>query len=205
MSKVDYLSEDNIVPIGQNFVCISFLTDPEKKSKMNGIKVRGVFSSQDEASEHAKKLQQIDPYFNVFVGEVGKWLPFDPEPTSENAGNPEYANDQLNGIMKGYIENQNKSKIFHEKRKLAQMREGIEKSIETSKDNVKEIQQKVLESSDNVEIGLLNEKIKSIEKQIKSLEDKTKEIKKNEKSINKKLDETSELKKHSDKQTSIDV
>merc|ERR1712166_998503 len=100
----DYLSEDTIVPKGQNFVCISFLSDTDHKTTMSGIKIRGVFSTIEQASEHAKTLQNIDKHFNVFVGEVGKWLPYDPAPTSDKAGNPEYAQDQLNNLMKGYLE-----------------------------------------------------------------------------------------------------
>ena len=113
-NNIDYLTEDTIIPKNQKYVCISFLSDKENKTTLNGIKIRGVFATIEEASEHAKKLQSIDKYFNVFVGEVGKWLPYDPSPTSDKAGDPEYAQDQLNNLMKGYLENQNKAKIFQE-------------------------------------------------------------------------------------------
>ena len=63
------------------------------------VKIRGVFSEIEKASEHAKKIQSIDKYHNVFVGEMGKWLAFEPDVNSEAAGNPEYANDQLNSII----------------------------------------------------------------------------------------------------------
>ena len=117
MSSKDYLTEDSLLPKDQKFVCISFLSDPDNKLTLSGIKIRGVFSTIDEASTHAKKLQSVDTIHNVFVGEMGKWLAFDPDATSEAAGNPEYANEQLNNIMKGYMDNQEKSKLFHEERK----------------------------------------------------------------------------------------
>jgi hypothetical protein len=112
--SVDYLTEDTFLPSEQKFVCISFLSDLEKKSTLSGIKIRGVFATYDLACAHAKKVQSSDPYFNVFVGDMGKWLPFDPNPDSDVVKESEYQNDQLNNIMKSYVENQEKSKIFHE-------------------------------------------------------------------------------------------
>jgi hypothetical protein len=187
MSSKDYLTEDSMLPKGQHFVCISFLSDPENKVTLSGIKVRGVFPTIDEASAHAKKLQSVDTIHNVFVGEMGKWLAFDPDATSEAAGNPEYANEQLNGIMKGYMDNQEKSKLFHEERKYKNMRESLEKSIETSNSTVDELKQKMLESKDNNEVDGLKVKLSNLDEQIKELTTKKNEIYKNEKKLGKKL------------------
>ena len=117
MTDVDYLTEDSLLPQGQNFVCISFLSDKDNKLTITGVKIRGIFDKYEQAAEHAKKLQSVDPYNHVFVGEAGKWLPYDPDPNSEAAGNPEYANKQLNSIMKAQIENQEKSKNSSRKEK----------------------------------------------------------------------------------------
>jgi len=187
----DYLTEDTIVPEGQKYVCISFLSDPENKTTLNGIKIRGVFSTLEAASEHAKNLQNIDKYFNVFVGEVGKWLPYDPAPTSEQAGSPEYAQEQLNNLMKGYLENQNKAKIFEEKRKVENVRKSLEEQIENSNNNIKEVQQKLLESTDENKNKNLKERVTFIEKQIKELEEKAKEMKHQEDKLEKKLEKMS--------------
>jgi len=187
----DYLTEDTIVPEGQKYVCISFLSDPENKTTLNGIKIRGVFSTLEAASEHAKNLQNIDKYFNVFVGEVGKWLPYDPAPTSDQAGSPEYAQEQLNNLMKGYLENQNKAKIFEEKRKVENVRRSLEEQIENSNNNIKEVQQKLLESTDENKNKNLKERVTFIEKQIKELEEKAKEMKHQEDKLEKKLEKIS--------------
>ena len=187
----DYLTEDTIVPEGQKYVCISFLSDSENKTTLNGIKIRGVFSTLEAASEHAKNLQNIDKYFNVFVGEVGKWLPYDPAPTSEQAGSPEYAQEQLNNLMKGYLENQNKAKIFEEKRKVENVRKSLEEQIENSNNNIKEVQQKLLESTDENKNKNLKERVTFIEKQIKELEEKAKEMKHQEDKLEKKLEKIS--------------
>ena len=114
---------------------------------------------------------------------MGKWLAFDPDPTSEASGNPEYANEQLNGIMKGYMDNQDKSKLFHEERKYKNMREGIEKSIETSNTTVDDLKQRISETTDTNEVNSLKNKLLSLDEQIKELTIKKEEIYKNEKKI----------------------
>jgi hypothetical protein len=41
------------------------------------LKVRGVYDTLREAQVRAKVLQRRDPNFNVFLGQVGYWLPWD--------------------------------------------------------------------------------------------------------------------------------
>lgn len=83
---------------------------------MRGVKVRGVYSTPKEAEMRGKKLQQNDKYFNIFIGEVGKWLPWDPAP--HKVQEQEYAEDQLNTLMKKYKENEDsKDRFFEERRK----------------------------------------------------------------------------------------
>ena len=187
MSNKDYLTEDSLLPNGQKFVCISFLSDPENKVTLSGIKIRGVFNDIESASEHAKNVQNVDPAHNVFVGEMGKWLAYDPDTNSEAAGNAEYANEQLNNIMKGYLENQEKSKLFHEKRKYEAMKKNLDEAIETSNKTVKDIQQQILESKDEDNTESLSSKLKSINKQIEELTLKRDEYHKKETKYDSKL------------------
>jgi hypothetical protein len=106
----DYLDEDKQIK-GQNFVCMSFLTPlsfPEDKreqyktQKILGLKIRGVYKSYEEADERAKYLQKIDKYHHVFVGEVGKWLPFNVDTSENSADNQVYREQELNQYMKAY-------------------------------------------------------------------------------------------------------
>jgi hypothetical protein len=73
------------------------------QTSIRGIKVRGVYESKREAEIRAKALQRRDPNFNVFVGQIGYWLPWDPNP--DGVAEQEYSNDQLNTLMKKYQEN----------------------------------------------------------------------------------------------------
>lgn len=176
MSRVDYLTEDSILPWNQKYVCLSFLTDKENKTTLSGIKIRGVFSNYEEACEHCKKLQAIDPAFNVFVGEMGKWLPFDPNPDSQAVKDSEYANEELNKMMKGYLENQEKAKIYHEQRKNEMVRKNILDNLQSRQDTIKDLKKKVSKAKDATEVESLEKNILEIESQIKKMEEKKSEL-----------------------------
>lgn len=80
-----------------------FNDENDFQTSIRGLKIRGVYESKREAEVRAKVLQRRDPNFHVFVGQVGYWLPWDPNP--DNISEQEYANDQLNTLMKKYQEN----------------------------------------------------------------------------------------------------
>lgn len=176
MSKVDYLTEDSLLPDGQKFVCLSFLTDKENKTTLSGIKIRGVFDTYEAACKHAKNVQNVDPCFNVFVGEMGKWLPFDPNPDSKAVKDSEYANEQLNSMMKSYLENQEKAKIYHEQRKNEMVRKNIMDNITTRQESLTETKNKLKKSKNPSEKSTLEQSVKEIEEQIKKMESKKKEL-----------------------------
>jgi len=87
----------------------------EFRTTMRGIKVRGVFPSEAEASIRAKRLQKSDPSFNIYLGSVGKWMAWEPDPNK--VGNSEYANDELNSLMKKYRENEEARDQFYSEQK----------------------------------------------------------------------------------------
>ena len=88
-----------------------FYAKNEFKTTVRGLKIRGVFGSQEEAIAKSKKLQRNDPIHNIFVGELGKWLPWDPNP--KDIAEQEYAEDQLNQLMKGYKNNEESREKFY--------------------------------------------------------------------------------------------
>ena len=89
-----------------------FHQENDFRTTVRGMKVRGVYSTHKEACARAKKLQNNDPVHNVFVGQVGYWLPWDPEPS--RVGEQEYAEKELNELMKKYKENDVKRKEVFE-------------------------------------------------------------------------------------------
>jgi hypothetical protein len=90
----------------------------EFRTSVRGIKVRGVYGNPKEAELKAKKLQTKDKYHNIFIGDLGKWLPWDPQP--HEITEQEYAQDELNNLMRKYKENEdNREKFFEERSKGA--------------------------------------------------------------------------------------
>ena len=92
-----------------------FFAANDFKTTIRGIKVRGVFSSEAEASVRAKRLQRSDPNFNIYMGSVGKWMAWEPEPGKVTT--QEYANEQLNTLMKKYKDNEEARETFYNEQK----------------------------------------------------------------------------------------
>jgi hypothetical protein len=82
----------------------AFFAKNEFRTSIRGLKVRGVTGTHGEAVAMSKKLQRSDTIHNIFLGEVGKWLPWDPKP--HQVQDQEYAEDQLNILMKRYKDNE---------------------------------------------------------------------------------------------------
>ncbi len=140
--KIDHLTEDAPIP-GQRFVCLSFVS-PEgvRNCTTRGLKVRGVFATYEEAQERCKELQLKDPDFDIFVGEVGKWCPWDPDPNS--AKDQKYQEEELQKLVEGYKDNLNKATKLQEQRKR-EMIENAAREEQTRLDKTKTRLRKKLE------------------------------------------------------------
>lgn len=84
------------------------------QTNVRGIKVRGVFPTQGEAELRAKLLREADPNFDVYVGPVGLWMPW--EPDAYKTGRVEFMEEELNALMSKKKENEDNAKDYFEKR-----------------------------------------------------------------------------------------
>lgn len=96
-----------------------FYEKNEFRTTVRGLKIRGTYSTKEEAVARSKKLQRLDPLHNIFVGEIGKWLPWDPEPSQ--VAEQEYAEDELNKLMKKYKENEEAKDVFEREKRTKMM------------------------------------------------------------------------------------
>lgn len=85
------------------------------KTSVRGLKVRGVYDTRREAEVRAKVLQRQDQSFDVFVGQIGYWLPWDP--STNNVEDQEYLNNDLNTLVKEYKKNEAKKDMFYQEQK----------------------------------------------------------------------------------------
>lgn len=91
-----------------------YLKENNFQTSVRGIKVRGSYETLVEAQNRAKQIQSADKNFNVYVAQVGCWCPWDPNPDNLTS---EFADTQLNTLMKKYVENQNmKNDIFEDRK-----------------------------------------------------------------------------------------
>lgn len=93
----------------------AFYVKNEFRTSIRGLKIRGVYASNEEAVARSKKLQRNDTLHNIFVGEVGKWLPWDPAPA--DVADQEYAEEKLNTLMKKYKENEDAREAFEREKR----------------------------------------------------------------------------------------
>jgi hypothetical protein len=91
------------------------------RSTLHGLKIRGVYPTQEQAAARAKALNKKDPAFDIYVAEVGAWLPWDFD--SSEIEDQDYGNDQLNKLMQAYRENAAKRDAFFEEEKRQKLAE----------------------------------------------------------------------------------
>jgi len=127
-----------------------FDKDNKMKTNIRGVKVRGVFQTEEEARRKAKSLQVRDSSFNVFIGPVGYWLPWDP--CADNVAEEEFMNDQLNDMIKKYKENEvNKDKLYEDDKRDKIKRAGEENEVKEKELELEKEKEKELENANNIE------------------------------------------------------
>ena len=99
------------------------------QTNTRGIKVRGSFSTQEEAEMRCKLLRESDPNHDVYVGPVGLWMPWEPE--AYKTGRVEYLEKELNDLMHEKIKNEEGAKQEFDTR----IREAKEKAIQDNINN----------------------------------------------------------------------
>ena len=115
----------------------------EFQTSIRGLKVRGVFDTRQAAEDRAKKLSMRDSAFHTFVGQVGYWLPWDPN--ADKVADEVFHNSQLNDMMEKYQENNVNRDIFYEEQKRDKIKAAQE---EVRKAKEEEAAKKALENKD---------------------------------------------------------
>jgi hypothetical protein len=210
----DYLDEDPVIS-NQLFACISIFTPnsiktPEgevikQENNVRAFKIRGVYSSSEKAEKRCEEIRKFDRYHNVFVGEVGKWLPWDDD--AANAEEAVYAEPKLNDMMKAYKESQQKATEYNEERKMKahaeakkkkqelekKEKEGVQVVDEVTNDIItKNIMESEVLTSDQDKLNKLKESLNVEENKLKEEQEKSVE---KEETINK-IDDELEKARH---------
>jgi hypothetical protein len=116
----------------------------EFKTSVRGLKIRGVFQTQEEAEMKCKKLREIDPHHDIYVGPIGMWIPWDPD--AYKTGRVEFMEDELNQLHHEKLKNETKAKEEFDKRVLETKRKAIEENIKKAKESGNTLTQTIDES-----------------------------------------------------------
>jgi len=127
------------------------------RTSVRGVKIRGVFDTKREADVRAAVLQRQDPLFDVFVGQVGYWCPWDPNP--QKIDDVEYLNNDLNKLVKEYKANEAKKDQFYQEQKTARQKDALsaeerlkhQKGLEEMKDYQNQIKDNKLSNTQFLE------------------------------------------------------
>lgn len=120
---IDYLTEDRPIP-GQKYALISIVGPNYKQNcDIYGIKIRGFASTEGEAKKLTQSIMKYDNNFDIYTAPVGLFFPLDVDPSKVK--NVEYANSQLNDLIKNYTENRVEADNQFHIRKQEMIKEAI--------------------------------------------------------------------------------
>jgi hypothetical protein len=98
------------------------------QTSVRGLKIRGVYNTQEEAEMRCKKLRELDPNHDIYVGPVGMWIPWDPD--AYKTGRVEFMEEELNQLHKEKVKNEERAKQEFENRIKETKKKAIQENIE---------------------------------------------------------------------------
>jgi len=142
-----------------------FNRDHAFQTSVRGLKIRGVFPSQEEAEMKSKKLREQDPNHDIFVGPVGVWMPWDPD--AYKTGRVEFLEDELNALHKEKMKNEEMAKKEFEERVRDTKKKAIMENIEKAKKSGNTLTQTMDEEGNLVGV---KEKVNFDEREVEDIE-----------------------------------
>lgn len=134
-----------------------YAKDHAFQTNVRGVKVRGVFATQDEAEQRCKLLREQDPAFDIYVGEVGVWMPF--EPDAYKTGKVQYMEEELNQLVNNKAENERMAKEAHEARVKEAKRKAIEENKKMAEKTGNRLTQAIDDNGELVDIANIVESL----------------------------------------------
>ena len=142
----------NFLDANEDRIEDEFNTEQQFQTSTRGLKIRGVYSTQQEAELRCKLLREVDPNHNVYVGPVGMWMPWEPE--AYKTGRVEYLEDELNQLMNEKNKNEVAAKTQFEKRVLEAKKTAIEENKKLAKKTGNKLTQNI--NKDGQLVGVNN-------------------------------------------------
>ena len=125
------------------------------QTNTRGLKIRGVYPSQEEAEKRAKLLRENDPHFDVFVGPVGVWMPWDPD--AYRTGKVDHLEAQLNELMDNKQKNEASAKEYFDQRVKETKRKAHEENKKKAMENGNKLTQTIDEQGNLINVKNMDE------------------------------------------------
>lgn len=158
-TEKDTLTESHVQDEYKNFLDANedrlndeFNKEYNFQTSTRGLKIRGTYSTQEEAELRCKLLREVDPNHNVYVGPVGMWMPWEPE--AYKTGRVEYMEDELNQLMSEKNKNEAAAKQQFEKRVVEAKRNAIAENKKLAKKSGNKLTQNI--NKDGQLVGVNN-------------------------------------------------
>ena len=156
-TKLEESVEDdfkNFIDRNEETLQESYSREHNFQTNVRGIKVRGVFPTQEEAELRCKMLRQVDPNHDVYVGPVGIWVPFHPE--AYKTGNVQYLEKELNDLMHEKKKNEEKANVEFQNRVKESKLKAIDENMKKAEESGNKLTQTINEKGDLVSIENMN-------------------------------------------------
>lgn len=124
------------------------------QTSTRGLKIRGVYPTQEEAELRCKMLREVDPNHDILVGPVGTWMPWDPE--AYKTGRVEYMEEELNQLMHEKQKNEANAKTAFEQRVKETKQKAIEENIKKAEKTGNTLSQTIDENGNLIGVNNAN-------------------------------------------------
>jgi hypothetical protein len=124
------------------------------QTNTRGLKIRGVYATQEEAELRCKFLREYDPNHDIYVAPVGLWVPYDPDAYKTN--NVEYLEPELNQLMHEKQKNETQAKLHFKQRVMEAKQKAMEENMKTAEKSGNVLTQTIDASGNLVGINTLS-------------------------------------------------
>jgi hypothetical protein len=156
LTKLNNIEDDYKTFLERNEEELNKQFDKENnfQTSIRGMKLRGCFPSKEEAETRAKLLREINSQHNIYIGPVGLWIPWDPNP--DKIEDNIYMEEELNQLMFEKRKNEALAKQNFEERIKETKEKAIEENIENAKKSGNVLTQTIDDAGNLVGIANMN-------------------------------------------------
>ena len=124
----------DFIDLNEERLAENFNKEHQFQTSVRGLKIRTpTVGTLEEAELLVKKVRERDPNHDIYIGQVGKWMPWDPE--AYKTGKVEFLEEKLNELHHAKKKNEELAKMEFDKRVKDTKFKAIKENIDLAKKN----------------------------------------------------------------------